>query len=474
MRRRALLALCGLTLLTPLKPATLRADVIYLKDGTRIEGEIVRKSDAGWDVKGPDGTITTVPSGRVRSFEAKRGNAADDPAERLASLRRSAGGQADIPKILERYKTFIEQYAGTPIVEEAKRDVKQWEERLAKGMVKVGDRWVTREEQATLRAKGVEQAVAARKLLLQGRVKDATAAIDAALADDPQNAAALYLRGVALYRQEQTAGARKAFEAVTKLAPNHGPALNNLAVIQWGAKQLPGAMNLYGQAMNASPGTRVILDNVAEALNELPEPQRRNAVTEKVVLMFNAQDMALQGRMKKRGLFRWGSTWVEERELKQLESEEEQIEEKLDVLEDEFEQAKERIEQIDRDLADTERSIRRIEASSYGRDRSGRPVRVAYPRLYYDLKRDVENLHDERGAEKEKLERLRKKARQVQQELTVPRYTGVQQLIGVEGTPDLPALTQSDLEAAPAPEPESEPEPAPEPVRDADDAPTAE
>ena len=471
MRRAALLTLCGLTLLAPGGPTSVRGDVIYLKDGTKVEGEIVRKTEAGWDVKGADGTVTTVPSGQVRSFEAKRGDARDEPADRLASLRRSAEGQSDIPKILERYRKFIEQYVGTPVAEEAKRDVQQWEERLAKGMVKLGDRWVSKEEQASLQAKGVEQALEARRLLLQGRVKDATAAIDAALADYPQNPAALYLRGVALYRQEQAAGARKAFEAVSKLSPNHAPTLNNLAVIHWASKQLPAALNFYGLAMNASPETRAILDNVAEALNDLPEAQRKNAATEKVVLMFNAQDMTLQARMKKRGMFRWGSTWVEERELEKLESEEEQIEDKLHVLEDEFEQVKERIDQIGRDIGDTERSIRRIEASSYGRDRSGRPVRVAYPRLYYDLKRDLENLHDERGAEKLKLERLRKKARQVQQEVSVPRYTGVQQIIGVEGTPDLPPLTQSDLDDAPRPaEPAPEGEPGPEPVDGANDA----
>lgn len=457
MRRAALLALCGLTLLAPATgPRGVRGDVIHLKDGSKLEGEIVRKGDAGWVVKSADGTTTTIDSGQVRSFEAKRGNAGDEPARRLDSLRRAVEGQTDIPRILARYKKFIEQHVGSPIVREASRDARAWEERLAKGMVKLGDKWVGKEEQAALQSKGVEQASAARLLLIQGRVKDATAAIDSALAEYPQNAAALYLRGVAMDRQQQTPGARKAFEAVLQLAPDHGPTLNNLAVILWSKKQLPGAINFYGQAMNASPGSRAILDNVAEALNDLPESQRDNAATEKVVLMFNAQDNALQGRMKTRGLHRWGSTWVDEKELELLEAAERKIEDKLDALEDEYEQVEDRIEQIDRDIADTERSIRRIEASSYGRDRgSGRPVRFSYPRLYYDLRRDLENLHDERGGEKDKLGRLRKKARQVQQDIAVPRYTGVQQIIGAQGAPGLPALSDADRQADPTPEPDA-------------------
>ena len=37
---------------------------------------------------------------------------------------------------------------------------------------------------------------------------------------------------------------------------------------------------------------------------------------------------------------------------------------------------------------------------------------------------------------------MRKAAKVVQQSLSVPRYTGVQQIIGVEGAPDLPELPQ--------------------------------
>jgi tetratricopeptide (TPR) repeat protein len=460
----ALSTLFGLTLLAPpTGPAAARADVIYLKDGTKIEGEILRKEDAGWVIKTPDGKVTTVESRKVRSFEAKRGNGAEEGLQRLVSLRRSVESQTDIPKVLARYRKFVEQHVGTPVADEAAKDIAVWEERLAKGMVKLGDRWIDEAEQEAAAAKAAEQAVAARRLLLQGRTKDARAAIDSALAEYPQNAAALYLRGVALYRQQDVPAARKAFEAVLELVPDHAASLNNLGVILWSNKQMPAAINAYGQAMNADPGTRAILDNVAEALNGLPESQRDNDATEKVVLMFNAQDMALQGRMKKRGLFRWGSTWVKEDELEQLEAAEAKIEDRLDALEEEYQQAKERVGQIEQDIADTERSIRRIEASSYGRDQgTGRATRFAYPRLYYDLRRDLENLHDERGAEKEKLARLRKRAKIVQQEIAVPRYTGTQQIIGVEGAPGLPALTADELQPDPNAEPAPQPGAAPE------------
>ncbi len=345
------------------------ADIVYLKDGSKVEGEIVQKTDAGWVVKTLDGKTEKIPADRVKSFEAKRngpGTGGDDPLARLNSLRRSVDSQTDIPKIIERYRKFIEQNMGTPVTDEAVKDVAMWEDRLDKQMVKVGDKWVTKADQEAIKQKGVERAIEARHLLLANRAKEANAAIDAAIAENPSNAAAFYLRGVSAFRQSQMANARKAFDSANQLSLNHGPTFNNLAVIMWNAKQLPGSLNSYGQAMNAMPGNRQILDNVAEALNELPEAQRDNASTKKVVLLFNAQDMALQAKMKKQGLFRWGSTWVEEKDLNALKQQEQKIEDKLDALEDEYKTGQDRIDQIDRDVADTERSIRRIEAASYG------------------------------------------------------------------------------------------------------------
>lgn len=450
MRRFALIAVWGLTLLAPPGGLWLRADVVYLKDGSKVEGELIRKTREGWAVKGADGKIVEIAGDDVRRFEARRdGPAGDESMRGLASLRRSVDGQSDVGKILERYRTFVEQHIGTPVADAALADVQVWEDRLERNMVKVGDNWLTPAQRDELQEKAGERAAEARGLLLQGRLKDATAVLDSALSENPDNAAAQYLRGVVLFRQDQTINARKAFEAAAKLSPNHGPTLNNLAVIMWAAKQYPGALNLYGEAMNALPGDRHLLDNVAEALNELPERHRDNAATKKVVLMFNAQDMALQGRMKQRGLFRWGSTWVEEKALADLGVEERRIDDKIERLEDEFETVQDRLEQIARDIGDTERSIRRIEASSYGRDATGRPVRLSYPRLYYDLKRDLEQLYGERDSERGKVTRLRAKARQVKQELTVPRYTGIQQIVGVEGTPGLPPLTEDDAEGRP-------------------------
>ena len=57
--------------------------------------------------------------------------------------------------------------------------------------------------------------------------------------------------------------------------------------------------------MLAAPVSREILDNVAEALNALPENQRKGPVVAKVVRHFKEQDDDLQKKMAERGLVRW-------------------------------------------------------------------------------------------------------------------------------------------------------------------------
>src|SRR4051812_6870472 len=95
------------------------ADVIYLNDGSKLEGE-VHRTDSGYAVKTADGSTTTVDATKVKSLEAKRGGASpssssaavappaapttkpapapDNGMQGLISLRRSVENQTDVKK----------------------------------------------------------------------------------------------------------------------------------------------------------------------------------------------------------------------------------------------------------------------------------------------------------------------------------------------------------------------------------------
>ena len=100
--------------------------------------------------------------------------------------------------------------------------------------------------------------------------------------------------------------------------------------------------------------------------------------------------------------------------------------------------AKIRLNNIDQEIDENDRAMRRLEANSYIRDLSGNIYQAMLPATYYQLQDDQQKLQKERQDQFDRLEKLRAQARAINQDLPVPKYTGIQRLIDVEGTPVQP------------------------------------
>lgn len=417
-------------------PTMVVADVITLNDGTRYTGDLRRTND-GYVLTQRDGKVVNLSIESVRSIELGSGatNSGATSQSHLLSLRRAVEGMSDIPAVLERYKRFIETNANSPAAKEAEGDVAIWKDRQARGLVKVGTKWMTIEERRELQERSVLLAEQVRSLLKDGKLREAEPLLQQALEGDPKNVSALYLRGVIAYRQEQVTPARKAFEAVIAVMPDHAPTLNNLGVILFRQNQFAGAMGFYDQALVASPGNKLFIDNVGEALHAIPNDQKNRAQTQKALRHFTEQDAQLQAVMAESGWFRWGGTWVNREQLDRFDAAKKEVQDKLDAMAQQFDQATTRIETIDRQISDTQRGIRQIEANSYGRDLNGNPVQFSYPPMYYEMLKDLERMNLERQNEFQKRESLRQQAQSMKDRVPSPKYSGVQQIVGVEGTP---------------------------------------
>lgn len=429
-------------------------DVVYLKDGSTIEGD-VKKSASGWVVTKADGTVSRVNADAVSSIELRGGattkattKATTQAADgKLFSLRRSVETVNDPARAVERYEQFIDANKGTPAGQEAAKDLLGWKDRRDRGLVRAGTEWVTPAERLAIREKAVIIADEARRQLKAGDPDAAEATLASALQDDPQNPAALYLRGLILFRQGQYGPARKHWEAVNTLVPNHVSTLNNLAVVSWRQNQPSAALKWYDQAMAAAPLDPLVLDNVAEALHGIPPEQRDSTLAQRTLKRFNEQDTELQKRMAEKGLFRWGATWVDRAKLDELKAVEEAHKARLDEMAKDFEEGKKRVERIDADMEANERSMRQIEANSWVIDREGRRSRQRLPGIYYDLQRDNEALRRKRIDELAKLDQLRESAKKAQDNAPAPQFTGVQKLIETDGAP----IAIPDAEPASAP-----------------------
>ncbi|HSV16195.1 MAG TPA: tetratricopeptide repeat protein [Tepidisphaeraceae bacterium] len=412
------------------------ADVLYLKDGTKIEGDI-KHSDNGWLVY-RNGKSTLVFPEQVKSIElsASPDAAPKAAAERLASLRRSVETLNDPRDVIARYQHFIEQVKDPAAVAEAKRDMASWQDRADQNMVKVGSKWILPGERAKLSDEAMGLAEQARQLMKQGRAKEAEPLLVEATADDPQNVSALYLTALLRYQQDQLPAARKALDAVAQLVPNHAPTLNNLGVVQWRQRQYVAALISFDGAMLAAPVNKDILDNVASALQALPAEFRNSNVTQRVARRFQEQDRQLAEQMAQAGWHRVGTGWVTDKDYDELKKQEKETQDKLDALAGEFDKAKQHLADLDTRIADTEEQINRIDATSYVRDpASGTFLRIPYPDVYYRLQKDDARLKQERQTEVAHMDDMRETAKGLKQRQVIGKTVEVQRMIGPEGTP---------------------------------------
>ncbi|MGA2499174.1 MAG: hypothetical protein ABSH20_15655 [Tepidisphaeraceae bacterium] len=415
------------------------ADIVELKDGSRVEGAI-RRVAGGWEVTGASGKKTIVTDDTVKGIEK---GAPDNPAEaaaaRLAIVRKLTETMTDPAQVIERYEKFIAQYKDTPAVEDARKDLDIWKKRQAGKLVKIGDRWLSPEEQREMLGKVVPMIEEARELAKDNKVRDAEAAVARLLAIDPKNAAGLYLQGLVCFKSDRVADAKMSWETLRDIVPDHAPTLNNLAVIMAKQKQALGALALYDMAMVASPQNRMVLDNTAEALHAVSDREKTALTFKRASKRFEEQDLEMQKIMKEKGLSRWGSTWVDADKMAEIKAAEEKIKAKLEALKTEYDRVVDRIKEIDNQFDINNRTLGQINNDRTFTDGNGRMTQLPPPAIYYKIMAENDKMWSEQKALKEKLETFRGRAAEIERERPVPAYTGVYRVIEAEGTPLLAA-----------------------------------
>jgi cell division protein FtsB len=211
-----------------------------------------------------------------------------------------------------------------------------------------------------------------------------------------------------------------------------------------------GAMRYYEEAIVASPVNKVLLDNVAEALAELPADQRHNPIAVRVFHRFTEQDAQLQAIMAQSGWHRWGSTWVDQATLDKLKAKEQEIDDQIKKDEDQIATVKSKIADIDSAIDGNTRAMTQMSATSLTRDAKGNIYQAPMPGSYYTMQSDNERLTADRAVQEAKIQTLADDEKKVKQTLPVPQFTGIQRLIGVEGTP-FPPTTAPTTTPSPAP-----------------------
>jgi hypothetical protein len=368
-------------------------------------------------------------------------------------LRRSVENLGDPNQAVQRYQSFISQNPGTPAAKAAQEDLAQWQERASKGMTKVADRWVTRQQLAELQTSGN---AAAQQILptLQANPSEGAQLIDKALATNPASPALLYLKGVVLYRQNQLVPARKAFEPVASAFPQHAPTHNNLAVILYQTHSQMPALLEYDKAMLADPGNRQILDNVAEALHGLPPAAVKNELAKKVAAHFNEQDAVVQGQMASQGLKRLGSQWVSQAEFARLEAAQAAAQRQQEAA-NTAATLQAQIQQLDQQIAAAQQNMNLLsqqanqqmtQQNTGARGRQTQSPQQGYFQVQQQiqqLQQQIQSLTQQRQAKQQQLDQRPRPDPQLQQAATTqPAFSGKQSIFDERSLPGAPPATQ--------------------------------
>jgi tetratricopeptide (TPR) repeat protein len=421
------------------------SDMVSTRDGQTYQGTLHR-SPGHWTMSLADGSTVNIDPTQVTSISLgshAQGKSGDTTDSALASLRRSLDAVGDPAAAVIRCKRFIELNPGTDAARTAQQDLAQWQQRLDQHLVRVGTQWVTPDQRDALRIQAALAARQAALLMAQNQPRDAEAALKLASDDDPDSVSVLYLRGLMQYDQKQLPAARRTFEAVNAQIA-HAPTLNNLAVVLYRQNQQIAALRLYEQAVRLAPLSRQLLDNVAEALEALPDEQRAAPAAMRLQQDFSVQDQQLQSILAKAGLYRWGSTWVDAVQLRHLQFVQREVDRQLADLQQEMDGYKDRMEQIQRLVSDDQQQMQQLLYSQpYFRDANGQWYQLPPPQQYYDLGANISQMQVEYGQDKQKLTQYKVRAKKINQLLPVPKYTGNQAMIGAEGLPYEPEIASA-------------------------------
>jgi hypothetical protein len=352
MRR---LAVIGLILSAAVGAATAlsRADVIELKDGRVIVGSLLRKGD-DVIITGEDGKIVKAKPADVTrvtlTSTVTPTQAADaDWTRAAAEIKKSD----DLQAIIDIHQKFLDKYPDAPASANVRTSLEEYQRLAKQNGVKFRGRWMP---EAQIQVRQQEWSDRAKPALLKYKAGDLRGALDsakAAIKDDSANPDALTLAGLAAYRLNLTNDSRDYFAALTQEDPSNVLGENNLAVILFTQKRQAESLLHYAKALQAAPDNRFVADNIEEALNAYVTTggdQNASAYVN-LVRQFQQAESRIEAAMARKGLYRFGSTWVPAGIMDRLNANLQQIKNAMTQLDSQYQSARAAAATLDNAIA---------------------------------------------------------------------------------------------------------------------------
>ena len=340
------------------------ADIIELSDGRKFNGSLTRTGDV-MTIKTDDGkTITAKPDQIAKVTLTSTVTPEEAAAAEWSRIGQQAKTADSLQTVIDSYQKFIEKYPAAKQIAEARTTLEAYQKLAQTDAVKFRGRWMAPAQVEVQIKQWADSAHAAADLYRAGRMQDALEAAKTAITADAKNPDALAIAGLAAYRSGGIPAARTYFTSLVAADPGSVLAENNLAVISSVQKNPAEGLLHYAKAMQIAPDNRVVLDNIAEALNTFVAGGGDKNVTayRALVKQYEPAEARMEETMGKQGLVRWGSTWVTKDKQAKLAKFQEDVRQQMAQLDTQYASAK-------KSLAALEGQIRQTadDADSYAR-----------------------------------------------------------------------------------------------------------
>jgi tetratricopeptide (TPR) repeat protein len=335
--------------------AAVRADVLELRDGTKVTGKFAWRGDIA-EMTADNGATWEVPKAEVARVTITGTASPADAAKaewdfenaRIATLD-------DLNAILMLHEKFLSKFGNEPIADTAKSSLAKYQALQGKDAVKFRGRWMPAADVAALKQTWDDQALPALRHYSAGDFKNAITDANAALKADATNPVALTILGLAQFRVKNVTGAAAAFKTILETDPADVVALNNLAVTAW-PQNFRQAFVYYAKAITAAPGNRLLMDNIAEALNA--QGKQGDSLATQLYGLWKKNEPAVEAQLAPQGLSRWGAVWVDSRQRQTLDTVISQNQASLRSAQQAFNSDQSTVDRLSGELAENDREYR--------------------------------------------------------------------------------------------------------------------
>ncbi|HTV49356.1 MAG TPA: hypothetical protein VMG59_13040 [Phycisphaerae bacterium] len=338
------------------------AETITLQDGRVIQGQLTRQGD-DFLIQPDQGSAFTVPVSDVVSISLSGPtNPQQDAIDQWQYLQSQIPQQNDLGQIVTMLQGYIKQYPQSPNLSDAQKILSEYVLDEAQGYVKFGGKWMSSTDAEAMQKQLDAMIVDAVKQFRSGELIQSQTEAQKVLAADHGYADALIIIGVVQFRQNNLQNALIQFNTVLQKDPNNVIALNDAAIVyyQLNVNTQPRALGQYQTALNQAAGNRLLLDNIAAALQSY-QGDTQTILYTNLSKSFAIADQQMQIIMAKQGLYRSGAVWVSSAQKKQLDAQQEVFNTQKQALQASYDAALNSLQGINNQLSNLSTQISQLQ-----------------------------------------------------------------------------------------------------------------